>query len=344
MSCLLEVESLHKRFELPHGRHLHAVNDVSLTIERGESLGLVGESGSGKTTIGRCILHLLEPTSGKIWFDGQEVSGRRGRELRRLRAQMRVVFQEPFESLNPRMRVGDIIAEPLILHRTDLDRRQRRLRVLDLMERVQLAPQLIQRRPGQLSGGQQQRVGIARAIATEPKFVVLDEPTSALDVSVRAQILELLLELQRERGYSYLFISHDLSTVQYSCSRVAVMYLGRIVEYGTTAEVFADPRHPYTKALLSAILVPDVDHVRAPIVLHGEIPSAIELPPGCAFAPRCPLVRPECAAAVPPLRPLGSSRRVACIRAEEVPRLTPGWVDGVALPPTVSGSQGVERP
>jgi oligopeptide/dipeptide ABC transporter ATP-binding protein len=329
MSALLEVEGLVKRFSLPHGRQLHAVNDVSFSVEHGTSLGLVGESGSGKTTTGRCILRLLEPTAGRVSFDGRDVLAAGARDLRRLRGRMRVVFQEPFESLNPRLRVGDIVAEPLLLHRPELDRAERRRQALELMERVQLAPQLARRRPGQLSGGQQQRVGIARAIATDPSFVVLDEPTSALDVSVRAQILELLLGLQRERGLSYLFISHDLSTVQYSCDSIAVMYLGRIVEHGPTAQVFADPRHPYTKALLSAILEPDVDRVRTPIVLRGEVPSAIELPPGCAFAPRCPLAVAECTVAVPPLRLVASStegggRRAACIRAEEVPALMAG--------------------
>jgi peptide/nickel transport system ATP-binding protein/oligopeptide transport system ATP-binding protein len=340
MSPLLEVDSLSKSFSLPQGRQLHAVNGVSLAIEEGESLGLVGESGSGKTTTGRCILRLLQPTDGIVHFDGRDVLTCQGRDLRRLRAQMRVVFQEPFESLNPRLRIGEIIGEPLLLHRPDLSRAARRRRALELMERVQLAPQLVDRRPGQLSGGQQQRVGIARAIATEPRFVVLDEPTSALDVSVRAQILELLLGLQRERGFSYLFISHDLSTVQYSCGHIAVMYLGRIVEYGQTAEVFSDPRHPYTKALLSAILAPDVDHVRAPIVLRGEVPSAIELPPGCAFAPRCPLAVAECLTQVPALRPLGASRRVACIRAEEVPALMTRDASGGTAAPRVRGAEG----
>jgi oligopeptide/dipeptide ABC transporter ATP-binding protein len=320
MSTLLEVESLNKRFDLPGGRTLHAVNDVSLAIEEGESLGLVGESGSGKTTTGRCILRLLEPSSGSIRFRGEEVLGQSTRKLRELRAQMRIVFQEPFESLNPRRRVADIISEPLLLHRPDLDREQRRLRVLDLMDRVRLGRELAMRRPRELSGGQQQRVGIARAIATSPQFIVLDEPTSALDVSVRAQILDLLLELQREQGLSYLFISHDLSTIQYSCTRIAVMYLGRIVEYGRSEQIFGDPRHPYTKALLSAILAPDPDQVRAPIVLSGEAPSAIELPSGCGFAPRCPIAIAECSASVPPLREV-RGREVACIRAEDVPAL-----------------------
>jgi oligopeptide/dipeptide ABC transporter ATP-binding protein len=321
MSALVEVDSVSKRFALPQGRELHAVTDVSFSIEQGQSLGLVGESGSGKTTTGRCVLHLLEPTSGTVRFEGQNIFTLPRGELRDLRGRMRVVFQEPFESLSPRFRIGDIIGEPLLLHRPDLSRADRKSLVLELMKRVQLAPQLADRRPGQLSGGQQQRVGIARAIATDPTFIVLDEPTSALDVSVRAQILELLLGLQRERGLSYLFISHDLSTVQYSCDYIAVMYLGRIVEYGPTAAVFAQPRHPYTKALLSAILEPDVDHVRAPIVLRGEVPSAIDPPVGCAFAPRCPLVVPDCTTAVPALTPAGSERMVACIRSDDVPKL-----------------------
>jgi len=321
MSPLLEVHSLTKNFALAHGRTLHAVNDVSLGIEAGESLGLIGESGAGKTTTARCILGLLEPTSGRIRFDGQEILTRRSKMLRRLRAQMRIVFQEPYESLDPRMRAADLIAEPLILHRPGLTGRERRARALELMDRVHLPRQLADRRPRELSGGQQQRVGIARAIVTEPKFIVLDEPTSALDVSVRAQILDLLLELQRKQRFSYLFISHDLTTVQYSCGHIAVMYLGRIVEYGPTADVFADPRHPYTKALLSAMLVPDVDHVRAPLPLPGEPPSAITIPPGCAFAPRCPLANHECLSTVPPLRSMGDRHRAACIRAEEIGQL-----------------------
>jgi oligopeptide/dipeptide ABC transporter ATP-binding protein len=281
----------------------------------------VGESGAGKTTTARCILGLLEPTSGSVRFDGQEVVARRSKALRHLRAQMRIVFQGPLEALDPRMRAADLIAEPLIVHRPELSRRQRRTRALELMDRLRLSGDLADRRPRELSGGQQQRVGIARAIVTDPRLVVLDEPTSALDVSVRAQILDLLLHLQRERGYSYLFISHDLSTIQYSCRRIAVMYLGRIVEHGPTERVFARPRHPYTKALQSAILVPDTDHVHAPLTLRGDPPSAIEPPPGCPFATRCPLAIAECTRRMPALRHLGDGQHAACIRAEEVDRL-----------------------
>ena len=332
MTALLEIESLCKRFPLGHGRELHAVNDVSLTVEQGESLGLVGESGSGKTTTGRCILHLLQPTSGTIRFDGRDVSTLRGNELRRLRADMRVVFQEPFESLNPRHRVRDIVGEPLLLHRPGLTRAERRRRVLELLERVQLAPQLAARRPGQLSGGQQQRVGIARAIATDPKFVVLDEPTSALDVSVRAQILELLLELQREQGFSYLFISHDLSTVQYSCGQIAVMYLGRIVEVGSPDDVYERPRHPYTGALLSAVPVPRASErtrVRSRVVLAGDVPSPVNPPRACRFHTRCPKAQELCAQVDPPLeRKDESPRRAAChfpLTDEEGASMTARW-------------------
>jgi oligopeptide/dipeptide ABC transporter ATP-binding protein len=321
MSALLEVQALTKHFELADGRRVHAINAVSFEIAPGESLGLVGESGAGKTTTARCILGLLEPTSGSVRFAGQEVVARRGKALRPLRAQMRIVFQGPFEALDPRMRAADLIGEPLVVHRPELSRRQRRARALELMDRLGLSGGLADRRPRELSGGQQQRVGIARAIVTDPRLVVLDEPTSALDVSVRAQILDLLSELQRERGFSYLFISHDLSTIQYSCGRIAVMYLGRIVEYGPTARVFARPRHPYTKALVSAILVPDTDHVRTPLTLQGEPPSAIELPPGCPFATRCPLAIEECTQRVPAMRHLGDGQHAACLRAEEVDRL-----------------------
>jgi oligopeptide/dipeptide ABC transporter ATP-binding protein len=321
MSSLLAVEALTKHFDLSRDRRVHAVSAVSFEIETKESLGLVGESGAGKTTTARCILGLLEPTAGSVRFDGREVIVRRGKASRALRAQMRLVFQGPSEALDPRMRAVDLIAEPLIVHRPELTRRQRRLRALELMNRLGLSGDLADRRPRELSGGQQQRIGIARAIITDPRLVVLDEPTSALDVSVRAQILDLLLELQRERGLSYLFISHDLSTIQYSCTRIAVMYLGRIVEYGPTALVFAHPRHPYTKALLSAILVPDIERARAPLTLPGEPPSAIEIPPGCAFMTRCPLAVEECRRRVPALRHLGDGQHAACLRAEEVERL-----------------------
>ena len=330
MSALLEVEGLTKRFPV-RGGAVHAVSDISFTIEEGESLGLVGESGSGKTTAGRCILRLVEPTAGSVRFRGRDITALGSRELRAARADMQVVFQEPYESLNPRMTVHQIVEEHLVLHRPELSKAGRAAQVAELLDKVSLRSEHGRRRPHELSGGQQQRVGIARAIATDPAFLVLDEPTSSLDVSVRAQILELLLGLQRDLGLSYLFISHDLSTVQYSCARVAVMYLGRIVEIGPTHEVFAEPRHPYTRALLSALLRPDVDQAVSRIQLEGEIPSAITLPPGCAFASRCPVAVAACVEAVPDLRLVaGDDQRAACLRAEEVPALMAGTGRGGA--------------
>ncbi len=326
MSVLLEVAGLTKRFPV-RGGAVHAVSDVSFTIEEGESLGLVGESGSGKTTTGRCILRLVEPTAGTVRFRGRDITALGRRDLRAARADMQVVFQEPYESLNPRMTVHQIVEEHLLLHRPELSKADRAAQVAELLDKVSLRSEHGRRRPHELSGGQQQRVGIARAIATDPAFLVLDEPTSSLDVSVRAQILELLLGLQRDLGLSYLFISHDLSTIQYSCTRVAVMYLGRIVEVGPTREVFEEPRHPYTRALLSALLRPDVDQSVSRIQLEGEIPSAITLPPGCAFASRCPVAIGACVEAVPELRRVaGDAQRAACLRAEEIPALmaTPG--------------------
>ena len=335
MSTLLEVSGLTKRFPVAGGA-VHAVTDISFSIEEGESLGLVGESGSGKTTTGRCILRLVEPTAGTVRFRGRDVTALGRRELRAARADMQVVFQEPYESLNPRMSVERIVEEHLLLHRPDLSRADRAVRVAELLDKVSLRSEHGRRRPHELSGGQQQRVGIARAIATDPAFVGLVEPTSSLDVSVRAQILELLLGLQRDQGLSYLFISHDLATIQYSCARVAVMYLGRIVEIGPTEQIFGDPRHPYTRALLSALLRPDVDQARGRIHLEGEIPSAITLPPGCAFASRCPIAQPVCTEAVPELRAVGGrdaaggdAHRVACLRAADVPALMAGAAAGV---------------
>ena len=323
MSALLTVDGLVKRFPLRGRSEVHAVNGITLEVNEGESLGLVGESGSGKTTTGRCILRLIEPTAGSVRFRGQELTDLSRTRLRKLRSDLQIVFQEPYESLNPRLSVAEIIEEPLYLHRSDLSKQERRERVLQLLDRGALRRELARRKPRELSGGQQQRVGIARAISTDPKFIVLDEPTSSLDVSVRAQILELLLQLQEERGLSYLFISHDLATIQYSCSRIAVMYLGRIVEQGPTREIFDNPRHPYTRALLSANLQPVPDQGRQRIMLDGEVPSALELPPGCVFAGRCPVALPECSETPPALETVGESHHAACIRASDVPELMP---------------------
>lgn len=321
MSILLDVENLQKTFPLKRGQAVHAVNGLTFQLDEGESLGLVGESGSGKSTTGRLVLKLLDPTGGTVRFRGQDITSLKGNPLRKLRADMQVVFQEPYESLNPRLNVGQLIGENLGLHSSHLSRAEQHARVLDLMDKVRLRRDMIDRRPSELSGGQRQRIGIARAISTEPALVVLDEPTSALDVSVRAQVLELLLELQRDHNLSYLFISHDLSTIQYSCERVAVMYLGRIVEMGPTNEVFSNPRHPYTRALLSAVLKPQVGARRNRIPLTGEIPSPRILPPGCPFASRCPVSLPECSRELPRNVDFGNGHQSLCLRAHEVPQL-----------------------
>jgi oligopeptide transport system ATP-binding protein len=261
---LLDVRNLVKEFDRPgamwsRGTAVRAVDDVSFAIERGETFGLVGESGSGKTTTGRCVLRLVEPTSGEVRFDGRDVLAMSGAELRRARRAMQIVFQDPISSLNPRMRVGEIVEEPLIVHRCGSPSDRRR-RVSELLELVGLDPFQAARRPHELSGGQRQRVGVARALALEPAFIVADEPVSALDVSVQAQIVNLLLDLQARMGLTYLFIAHDLRLVEHVCDRVAVMYRGRIVELATTARLFSSPAHPYTRALFSATPVPDPDH------------------------------------------------------------------------------------
>ena len=322
---LLSVRGLVKHFPIAHTtKQVHAVNDVSFEIEDGESLALVGESGSGKTTVGRCILRLVDVTSGRIEFMGQDIAEVGPAEFRRLRRQLQLVFQEPYEALNPRWPVGESIMEPL-RYAGQLDDRARRRRVSELLELVHLSPDDYRRFPHQLSGGQQQRVGIARAIATEPRLVVLDEPTSALDISVRAEIIDLLIRLQREIKVAYLFISHDLTAVKKVSRRVAVMYLGRIVETASTEAMFARQLHPYTKALLSSVLLPDPNQKRSALRLSGEIPSPIELPSGCHLAPRCPLRVDECTVISPALETVDSERAVACSRWRDV--VTAGGVE-----------------
>ena len=313
---LLEVRELVKHFPLGHGRAVRAVNGISFHVDRGEALALVGESGSGKTTVGRCVLRLIEPTAGAIAFRGEDITAMMPEQFRRRRRHVQLVFQEPYDSLNPRMRIGKVLDEPLML----ADRSspaERGCRVRELLDMVGLGPSFIDLYPHQLSGGEQQRVGIARAIATNPDLVVLDEPTSALDVSVRAEILDLLVDLQERLGFAYLFISHDLTAVRRVCQRVAVMYLGRIVETGRTDEIFDRPLHPYSRALLSSVLYPDPTRDQPRFLLQGEIPSPIDLPPGCPLHARCPWARPECNASVPPLEAVLPGRRVACFRARE---------------------------
>jgi oligopeptide transport system ATP-binding protein len=308
---LLRVENLTKHFR--EGRYtIHAVNGVSFDVYPGEAVGLVGESGCGKTTTARCILRLEEPTAGRILFNGQDLAALPMRQVRALRRDFQMVFQDPNESLNPRFKVRRTLREPLYLHGLYRDASQ----LDDIVDRVSLEHEHLSRYPHQLSGGQKQRVGVARAVITNPQFVVLDEPTSSLDMSLRIHMIALLRRLQRETNMAYLFISHDLSTVRHLCDRVLVMYLGRIVEMGTTADVFDQPRHVYTRALLSAIPIPDPTVKRQRFLLEGETPSARHIKPGCGLQDRCPYVADECREPVP-FYDLGGGHRAACRLAKE---------------------------
>ncbi|MGE5098202.1 MAG: ABC transporter ATP-binding protein [Betaproteobacteria bacterium] len=302
---VLRAERLVKHFKVGNGwfsrqeKVVHAVDDVSFELASGETLALVGESGCGKSTTGRLVLRLIEPTSGGVWFEGRDLLALDERELRSTRRALQIIFQDPYASLNPRMTVGQMLDEPLMLH--GVAPRRRRERVAEVLSLVGLAPQHAQRYPHEFSGGQRQRIGIARAIAVEPRVIVCDEPVSALDVSIQAQVVNLLRELQRRLGLSYLFIAHDLAVVKHIADRVAVMYLGRIVEMAGKRELFAGPRHPYTQALLSAIPVPEPRIKRNRIVLQGDVPSPIDPPSGCRFRTRCPHAQELCAREVPPL-------------------------------------------
>ncbi len=314
---LLQVEGLKKYFPVRKGLlrrtvgHVYAVDDVSFTIGAGETLGLVGESGCGKTTVGRTILRLIEPTAGTLRLDGHEITRLGKAEIRPFRQQMQIIFQDPFSSLDPRMRAGAIVAEPLKVHGVD-SKRARLERVAQLFERVGLRAAQMDNYPHQFSGGQRQRIGVARALALNPKLIIADEPVSALDVSIQAQVINLLMDLQRDLRLSYLFISHNLAVVEHISHRIAVMYLGRIVEHTDKVTLFARPLHPYTEALLAAVPVPDPAIKRAKRVVQGDVPSPLRPPPGCHFHTRCPYTETRCRIEAPALREVEPGHHVAC--------------------------------
>ena len=327
-NVLVDVKNLKMYFPVTSGllfqrtvAHIKAVDDVSFSVRRGETLGLVGESGCGKTTTGRCILQLYRPTGGSVLFGGRDLCSMKGRALRGMRRQMQVIFQDPYSSLNPRMTAGNIIGEPLVVHGLTKGRRQYKERVAELLTVVGLNPYMANRFPHEFSGGQRQRIGVARALAVNPQFIVCDEPVSALDVSIQAQIINLLEELQEQFNLTYLFIAHDLSVVRHISDRVAVMYLGHIVEVAGRAEIYENPLHPYTKALLSAVPIPDpvMDAERERIVLTGEVPSPLNPPSGCVFHPRCQVAAEldsieECSSVIPEIKEVQTDHWVACIK------------------------------
>jgi oligopeptide transport system ATP-binding protein len=315
--ALLEISNLKKYFPVRRGfwrsgsDSLKAIDGVSLAIEDSETIGLVGESGCGKSTVGRCLLRLVEPSAGEIRFEGRDIVGLPKHEMRALRRSMQIIFQDPFASLDPRMRVGDIVGEGLEIHGIAFGRAKRE-RVIELLARVGLREEHYGRYPHEFSGGQRQRIGIARALILEPRFIVADEPVSALDVSIQAQILNLLGELQRERRLTFLFISHDLRVVEHMSHRVAIMYLGKLVEIGAKQTIFSDPKHPYTRALLSAVPKIGLGEKRERMMLQGDVPSPINPPSGCSFHTRCPFAEKICREIEPVLTPDASGRAVAC--------------------------------
>ncbi len=315
--ALLQVENLKKYFMVPDGM-LHAVDDVSFTLDIGETLGVVGESGCGKSTLGKTILQLIRPTSGKIIFDGEDISKVDNKKFVELRPKMQMIFQDPLSSLNPRMSVSQQIAEPLLIHKVCPDKESLDKRVLELMDTVGLARRYVDTYPHELDGGRRQRIGIARALALEPKMIICDEPVSALDVLIQAQILNLLQDLQKEKGMAYMFITHDLSVVKHISDHISVMYLGQMIEKAPTAELFSHTWHPYTKALLSAIPIPSIKNKKKRELLKGELTSPINPPDACRFAPRCNYACEECFKGTPKLEELSKDHFVACKRVREL--------------------------
>ena len=322
---LLEINNLKMYFPVTSGMlfqrtvaYVKAVDDVTFAVRRGETLGLVGESGCGKTTTGRCILQLYKPTSGQVIFEGQDLTQLGTKQMRAMRREMQVIFQDPYSSLNPRMTAGNIIGEPLIVHGLVKGKNEYRDRVAELLQNVGLNPYMADRFPHEFSGGQRQRIGVARALSVSPKFIVADEPVSALDVSIQAQIINLLEELQEQFNLTYLFIAHDLSVVRHISDRVGVMYLGHLVEIAERNEIYRNPMHPYTRALLSAVPIPDpiLDAQRERVLLSGEVPSPLNPPSGCVFHPRCPIADDNCAQTIPQLRPVAPDHLAARLKAD----------------------------
>lgn len=315
---LLEVNNLYKKFPIKGGLFgkeigaVNAVNNISFKIRRGETLGLVGESGCGKTTLGRSILRLIEPTSGEVIFDGKNIIDLDNRQMREMRRKMQIIFQDPYASLNPRMTVGGILSEPMDIHKLFCGKEERKKRLYELLDQVQLPKDALNKYPHEFSGGQRQRVCIARALAVEPEFIVCDEPVSALDVSVQAQVVNLLMDLQKDLGLTYLFIAHDLKVVEYISSRVAVMYLGNMVEVAESHELYGGARHPYTKALISAIPQPNPDHHMERIILEGDIPSPMNPPKGCHFHPRCRNATDKCRESYPEVTAQSQTHEYKC--------------------------------
>lgn len=315
---LVELENLTKYFDVGKNAKLHAVDGVTLKINQGETLGVVGESGCGKSTLGRTVLKLHEPTSGRIIFDGQDITGFKSGKIHKIRQDMQMIFQDPYSSLNPRMTVQELIAEPMIINKVCKNKNEVFDKVSELMETVGLAQRLSTAYPHELDGGRRQRIGVARALALNPKFIVCDEPVSALDVSIQAQILNLLMDLQEERGLTYMFITHDLSVVKHISNQIAVMYLGKCVELCSSDELFKNPLHPYTKALLSAIPIPSIEMKGKKIeVIKGEVTNPINPKPGCRFANRCPLASDECRAADIPFEEVSEGHFAACCKVNK---------------------------